>query len=116
MNTLIKCFFFSVVMLFNVFPFTEVLAESNENYQSTGDISFYGTYEYPDKAEILPPSTLVPNGKLPVEINTDKSSLTQFPQTSEVNNYLFGLIGLICIVLGINLYYKQLGGNKNETN
>lgn len=118
MSTLRKSFIFSAVILFSFLPFKEVLAESSQGYQSTGEISFYGTYEYPsDKPDIKPaPAIPVPNGTLPTTIGTAAPHLNQLPQTGESLSQQSWLVGFIFLVGSLVIYKKQIGGNKNEIN
>lgn len=51
MNLLRKKMLIFLVLLFSLFSLGEAQAESDQNYQSTGEVSFYGTYEYPDTDE-----------------------------------------------------------------
>ncbi|KRN56994.1 LPXTG cell wall anchor domain-containing protein [Carnobacterium divergens] len=112
MSTLRKSFIFSVVILFSIFPFKEVLAESNQGYQSTGEISFYGTYEYPsDKPDSKPiPVTPVPNGTLPTTIGTTTPHLNRLPQTGESSSQQSLLVGFIFLVGSIFIYKKTIWG------
>ncbi|MGX7418072.1 hypothetical protein ACWOFR_04625 [Carnobacterium gallinarum] len=95
MNTLSKSFIFSVVILFSILPFKEVFAESTQGYNSTGDISFYGTYEYPKETpEPEPKPEPKPNGKLPVTVNPATPNLNRLPQTGELQNQHMWLTGI----------------------
>lgn len=110
MNVFKKVFFCIAVILFSTLPFKEAYAESSQNYQSTGEISFYGTYTYPvdpeKRIKVLP---VVPE---PSQVNTEKSKVTQFPQTGEGRNQSLALIGIIFFMGSMIINCKQLGGNK----
>lgn len=130
MSNKMKKSVFSVVVLFSLLSFKEVYAA---DYGTTGDISFYGSYEYP-KDELLPkPIQPESENKPELELVLDPEPIpsptpiliqrelprTRLPQTGESKQFNRGSIGIVFLALGLMVYTKNKknkGSFKNEIN
>lgn len=107
-----KKWIFLLMTIFLLVNVCETSQASEANYQSNGEISFYGVYEKLPEPESEPPSKGSNSGmgtvKLPVT-NGQK----YFPQTGEKSYLNTLLIGLFTIVCATVLYNSN---NKKQKN
>lgn len=88
-----------------LFVYAEEVYSYNE-YQSNGEITFYGKYEHPGPEK---PNGSIPNSvKEPPEIIDHFNQTDILPRTGEMINNLSDIGGYILIVCGsILLYFKK---------